>query len=136
MNSLKGVAFVLACAPLLLVAQAPSTTIPGVDEPPELSGPGKKFTPPAPVLKEFAAVVDMDKWKESDPVQMKAASERLTEFLGKHPDFGMAYMMRAMTKFCFAGATDYQSISSDLANASRYRTPELKDAYDESSLLA
>jgi tetratricopeptide (TPR) repeat protein len=136
MNSFKRVAFVLACTPLFLVAQPVSTAIPGIDEPPELTGSAKKFTPPAPVFKEFATLLEMDKWKESDPAKMKEVSGRLTEFLGKHPDFGLGYMMRAMTNFCFAGSTDYQSINSDLANSFRYHTPQDEGAFDEGSLIA
>ncbi len=136
MNSFRRVAFVLFCTPLFLAAQAPSTAIPGVDEPPELIGPGKKFTPPAPVYKEFATLLEMDKWNESDPVKMKEVSGRLTEFQGKHPDFALGYMMRAMTSFCFAGSTDYQSINSNLANAFRYHTPQDEGAFDEPSLIA
>ncbi len=136
MNSFKRVAFVLVCTPVFVVGQASSTAIPGVDEPPELTGPGKKFTTPAPVFKEFATLLEIDKWKESDLVKMKEVSDRLTEFLRKHHDFALAYMMRAMTNFCFVGSTDYQSINSDLANAFRYHTPQDEGAFDEASLIA
>jgi tetratricopeptide (TPR) repeat protein len=135
MNSLKG-AIVLACAPVFLIAESSLTIIPAVDEPPELTGPPKKITPPAPVFKEFAAVWEGENWKESDSAKMKALSDRLTTFLERHPDFGFAYMMRTMSNFCFAGSTDYQSISSDLVNALRYRTDQYGDAYDEPTLLA
>src|SRR6516162_9741218 len=138
MNSFKRVTFALVCTPVFLAAQVSSTAIPGVDEPPELIGPAKKFTSPDPIFKEFATLLEVDKWKEqeSDPVKMKAISDHLTEFLGKHPDFALAYMMRAMGNFCFVGSADYKSIESDLANAFRYQTPHDADAFDEASLTA
>jgi tetratricopeptide (TPR) repeat protein len=136
MKSFHYVAFVLAFAPLFLFGQAPSIGLSGIDEPPELTGPGKTFTPPSPASKEFRTLLEMYGWIESDPAKMKEVSGRLTEFLGKHHDFGLGYWMRALANFCFAGSTDYQAINSDLANAFLYRTPELKDVYDEPSLLS
>lgn len=136
MKSLKRIALVLFYTPFFLAAEPSSTAIPGVDEPPELTGPAKKFTPPAPVFKEFFTILEPDKWKESELVRMKEFGGRLTEFLGKHPDFAMAYEMRALTNFCFTGSKDYQSINSDLANALRYRTPQDERWFDESSVIA
>lgn len=129
-------AFSLCCVPSLIFGQASSNAISGADAPPELTGPSKSISPLAPVFREFAASIEVDKWKVSDAAAMRDASDRLTEFLSKHPDFGFGYGMRAMTGFCSAGSTDYQSISSDLKNALKYYSPLNDGAFDEASLVS
>jgi hypothetical protein len=48
---------------------------------------------------EFGKVVEIYKWKETDPEKIKSVRPGLTTFISQHPDFFPAYMMRAMGDF-------------------------------------
>jgi hypothetical protein len=68
-------------------------SIPGVDEPPELCGPPKKFDSPSPIILEFSKI--MENWKENDAERIKASRIAFSGFLEEHPNFSPAYAMRA-----------------------------------------
>jgi len=56
---------VVLTAKLLVPFDQSSIRIAGVQEPPELTGEPKTFTPPSAGLRQFSAI--MGKWQENDP---------------------------------------------------------------------
>jgi tetratricopeptide (TPR) repeat protein len=133
MNSMRfGIILALA-APILVLCQQPPIAVPGVDEPPELSGPGKKFTAPPATVLEFGKIVQ--NWKENDTKTIAEARAALSHFLEDHPTFSPAYTMRAMGDFCFLASKEYDSISNDVQGAFNTFTPEV-GVFSQSDLLA
>ena len=120
MPKLEKLITVLALAASTVPCQPSS--IPGVDEPPELLGPPKKFTPPSPTILEFSKI--MENWKDNDTESIKSSRLAFTRFLGQHPDFAPAHAMRAMADFCFLGSKDYDAVTADVEKASKTVTPE------------
>jgi tetratricopeptide (TPR) repeat protein len=108
-------------------------SIPGVDEPPELCGPPKKFDSPSPIILEFSKI--MENWKENDAERIKASRIAFSGFLEEHPNFSPAYAMRAMADFCYLGSKDHNSIIGDVDMASKTLTPEL-NVFGPSDLVA
>jgi tetratricopeptide (TPR) repeat protein len=109
--------------PIAILCQSPSTTAAlGVEEPPELSGPAKKFTPPSQTAHEFAKIIE--NWKENDTDKMKASRPALSRFIEGHPSFSPAYGMRALGDFCVLGSRDYDAISDDVRKALDTLSPD------------
>lgn len=116
-----------------LVGQSPSTTIAGVDEPPELSGPGKHFTPPSPTLVEFGKI--MQNVNENDREKTSVTRSALSHFIEDHSTFSPAYGMRAMCDFCLLASENYDVIEKDVQKALNTLSPEL-GVFSSSDLLA
>jgi len=71
------------------LSQPSSIRIAGVDEPPELTGEPKKYTPPSPVMKAFDDALPKD---EKNIEQVKISVEKLTELLRENPDYSDGFL--------------------------------------------
>ena len=125
MNTTRKAIFLAIAVPIVLHCQPPMVLVPNVDEPPELLGPAKKYTPPSNVFLEFGKAVQFDKWKETDPENIKSVRVGLTTFIDQHPGFSAAYMMRAMGDFCFLGSKDYEAVRADIESAIKTISPNV-----------
>jgi tetratricopeptide (TPR) repeat protein len=93
-------------------SQSSSTRIPGVSEPPELTGEPRKLSPPNEDDVQFSKLLGN---KTDD--QVKAALPQLNEFIKQHPNFSSAYFLRATLTSCKSDNPDYASISNDVKAA-------------------
>ena len=123
MNSTRTSILMILMAPVVHLCQSPSVAVPNVDEPPELSGPAKKYTPPSGVFLEFAKFMETAPVDSTDPDKLKFVRVGLTTFINQHPDFSNAYTMRAWGDFCFQRSRDYDAIGADLERAFKTLSP-------------
>jgi tetratricopeptide (TPR) repeat protein len=103
----------LAAISLVSFAQSP-IRVPGVDEPPELTGEPKQVTTPPEALRELADVFPTN---EKDADKAKIGIEKLTKVLRENPDYSDGYFMRAMFNRCMLNSNDTESVLRDIDTA-------------------
>lgn len=91
-----------------------SIRIAGVEEPPELMGEPKTFTPPSETTKQFDEALPKD-YKNVE--QVKAGRDKFTTLLQQNPDYSDAYFMRAMLNRCLLNSNDIDNILKDINTA-------------------
>ena len=104
---------VLAAVPLLAFSQSP-VRIAGVQEPPELTGEAKKFTPPSDTMRQLLEVFPKD---EKNIEQVKSGIELLSKLLQENPDYSYGYFMRALFNRCWLKSDDSEAIMKDINSA-------------------
>ncbi|MCC7498088.1 MAG: hypothetical protein IT160_10965, partial [Bryobacterales bacterium] len=134
MTRLKSMSIWATACGLLMAAQSiafPQSAplrITGVDEPPELVGPPKKFTPPSDDFRQFFETFPKD---EKDAVKVRASIEALTKLLQQHPDYSDGYFMRAMFNRCMLNASDPDAAVKDINTAiSTHAAQRFPGAYE------
>jgi tetratricopeptide (TPR) repeat protein len=100
----------LAAFSVVAFAQSP-IRIAGVEEPPELTGEPKKFTPPSEAMKQFAEALPKD---DKNLEQVKAARDTLTNLLQENPNYSDGFMMRALFNRCMLNSEDAKDILMDI----------------------
>ena len=117
----------LAATSLVAFGQSP-TRIAGVDEPPELTGEPKKFTPPSEALKQFAEVLPKD---DKNIEQVKTGRDKLTKLLQENPDYSDGYFMRAMFNRCMLNSNNIEDVLQDINTAiSTHSSQKLPGPYE------
>lgn len=101
---------IFAAVPLLALAQSP-IRIAGVQEPPELTGEPKKFTPPSEALKQFAQALPKD---DKNIEEVKIGRDRLTKLLQENPDYSDGFLWRAMFNRCMLNSDNTEDILRDV----------------------
>jgi tetratricopeptide (TPR) repeat protein len=106
-------------------AQTSSITIPGVSEPPEMTGEPKKITKPTDAQRQFGEIIGQLKGEE----QAKAVREQLTEFIERNPRYSDAYLLRVICDLCMLNSRDYVSIANDLKKAISEHSTDSESTY-------
>lgn len=118
---------VLAAMPLLAFSQSP-VRIAGVQEPPELTGEPKKFTPPSEIMRQFVDALPKD---EKNIEQVKSGIEKLSKLLQENPDYSDGYFMRALFNRCMLKSDDSEAILKDINTAmSTHAAQKLPGPYE------
>lgn len=118
---------VLAAMPLLAFSQSP-VRIAGVQEPPELTGEAKKFTPPSETILQLREVFPKD---EKNIEQVKSGIEKLSKLLRDNPDYSDGYFMRAVFNRCMLKSDDPEAILNDINTAmSTHAAQKLPGLYE------
>ncbi len=118
----------IVAAQCVALPQTSSTRIPGVQEPPELMGEPKSFTPPSEAMKQFAQTLPKD-YKNVE--QIKTGRDGLTKLLQENPDYSDGFLMRASFNRCLLNAHDTEEILKDINTAiSTHATQKFPAAYE------
>lgn len=104
----------LACLSLA-ISQTNPLIVPGVDEPPELTGKAKEVLPPSATDQEFFDA--LKNIKENDSQSLRVAIVDLNRFLKAHPNSSDAYLMRATVNICMLDGHDYAAALADVDTA-------------------
>src|SRR5690242_14732417 len=127
----------LTCLTLILMwpycySLAQSATIPGIVEPPELSGPPVKVVEqPSETLKALVAAMPSN---FNDPAQVRATKALVDKLIEDHPDFAEGFSIRVMLG-CALNQKDYSAIIQDIDAALKYQQSGEKGVFNTPSSL-
>ena len=82
-----------------------------VQEPPELAGEPKKFTPPSKAMKQFAEAFPKD---DKNIEQVRTGRDKLTKLLQENPDYSDGFLTRALFNRCMLGGDGTEEILKDI----------------------
>ena len=99
-----------------------------VQEPPELAGEPKKFTPPSKAMKQFAEAFPKD---DKNIEQVRTGRDKLTKLLQENPDYSDGFLTRALFNRCMLGGDGTEEILKDIDRAiSTHATQKFPWAYE------
>lgn len=104
----------LIAIPAVAFCQAHPTTIPGVDEPPELTRDPKqpeRLSEPDKLL----ATVQLE-----DPDYTANLLRTIDEAIRRYPEYPRSYSMRVDNKYCVSTGSEYPGLMDDINNAIKY----------------
>jgi tetratricopeptide (TPR) repeat protein len=118
----------IVAAQCVALPQISSTRIPGVQEPPELMGEPKSFTPPSEAMKQFAQALRKD-YKNIE--QIKTGRDGLTKLLQENPEYSDGFLMRALFNRCMLNSEATEDILKDINTAiSTYAMQKFPRSYE------
>src|SRR5260370_38321214 len=115
MRMLIALSGLFLATPFFVSSQSPSTKIPGITEPPELTGEPKRTVPtrePSDSERRIDKAAQTD-WR--DLGQVKAITADLTQAITLFPDYSDVYFLRATAR-CSIAKKHYQTLAKDLDN--------------------
>lgn len=113
MRTMPTLRTLLIVIPAVAFCQTSPTVIPGVDEPPELTGKAKQPEPLSEAEK-LLATVQID-----DPDYTAKLLSTIDELIRQYPEYPNSYSMRVDHKYCTNGS-EYSGLMDDINNAIKY----------------